>query len=76
MNRTKTRGVDVESLEIRRLLSGAKPEDRGKIRDMLEQSEALPYAWSQAERHACEGAVSETRPSGARRRRHRSAPAA
>ena len=37
---------------IRRLLAEAKPEDRLKIRDLLDQSEALQYAWSQAERFA------------------------
>jgi octaprenyl-diphosphate synthase len=37
---------------IRRLLAEAKPEDRVKVRHLLDQSEALQYAWSQAERYA------------------------
>jgi octaprenyl-diphosphate synthase len=42
---------------IRRLLAEAKPEDRHKIRDLLDQSEALQYAWSQAERYAAKAAA-------------------
>ena len=37
---------------LRRTLAEAKPEDRAKIRDLLDQSEALAYAWSRAERYA------------------------
>ena len=37
---------------LRRLLAEARPEDRDKIRDLLDQSEALAYAWGQAERYA------------------------
>ena len=37
---------------LRRILAEAKPQDRIKIRDLLENSEALAYAWAQAERHA------------------------
>jgi octaprenyl-diphosphate synthase len=42
---------------IRGLLSEAKPEDRLKIRQLLDHSEALQYAWNQAERHASRAAA-------------------
>lgn len=41
-----------EAESIRRLLAEARPEDRGRVRDLLDQSEALQYAWHQAERFA------------------------
>ena len=37
---------------IRRLLADAKPADRSTVRDLLDQSEALSYAWNQAEHYA------------------------
>ncbi len=37
---------------LRNLLAEAKPEDRPRVRDLLDQSDALPYAWSQAENYA------------------------
>jgi octaprenyl-diphosphate synthase len=42
---------------LRRTLAEARPEDRLKIRDLLDQSEALAYAWSQAERYAVKAAA-------------------
>ena len=42
---------------IRRLLAEAKPEDRPRVRDLLDQSEALSYAWSQAERYAAKASA-------------------
>lgn len=43
---------------LRRLLAEARPEDRDKIRDLLDQSEAPAYAWSQAESFAAKAAAS------------------
>ena len=37
---------------IRSLLAEARPEDRPRVRDLLDRSEALQYAWSRAENHA------------------------
>jgi octaprenyl-diphosphate synthase len=37
---------------LRRTLAEARPEDRVKIREWLDQSEAPAYAWAQAERYA------------------------
>jgi octaprenyl-diphosphate synthase len=37
---------------IRRLLADATPDDRVRVRELLDQSEAPQYAWSQAERYA------------------------
>jgi octaprenyl-diphosphate synthase len=41
-----------EAQAIRRLLAEATPQDRDRVRDLLDQSEAPQYAWSQAERYA------------------------
>jgi len=41
---------------LRRLLADAKPADRPTVRKYLDQSDALRYAWSQAERHASRAA--------------------
>ena len=46
-----------DAASIRGFLAEAKPEDRLKIRDLLDQSEALQYAWSQAERYASRAAA-------------------
>lgn len=43
---------------IRRLLANAKLQDREKVRDLLDQSEALAYAWGQAERYASKASAS------------------
>jgi octaprenyl-diphosphate synthase len=50
-----TAGPDAAG-EIRRLLSEAGPENRRDLRDHLERSDALPYAWEQAERYAARAA--------------------
>ncbi len=42
---------------LRRTLAEARPSDREKVRDLLDQSEALAYAWSQAERYASKAAA-------------------
>ena len=42
---------------LRRLLAAAKPDDRAEVRGYLDQSDALRYAWSQAERYASRAAA-------------------
>jgi len=42
---------------VRRLLAEAGPEPRRAIRDHLERSDALTYAWEQAERHAARASL-------------------
>ena len=41
-----------EAAALRRLLADASPKDRVQIRERLNQSDALAYAWSHAERYA------------------------
>ncbi len=42
---------------VRRMLANANFQDREKVRDLLDQSDALAYAWAQAERHATKAAA-------------------
>ncbi len=42
--------------EIRGMLAEARPEDRSIVRGYLDRSDALRYAWAQAERHAARAA--------------------